>query len=110
MSPLVPARLVDVLPTRLWSLGNLYRVFGRCLHFCVGGEGPGGWRTIELDGVEIGRGRKPFVAFHEAPDEKDRYLAWRVDFGWIVAVTLVIAAAAVVARLLRPESRDIERR
>ncbi len=110
MSPLVAATLVDVLPERLWSFGNLYRVFGRSLHFCVGGDGPIAQRTIELDGVEIGRGRKPFIDFHDAPGEKMSDLAWRVDLGWAALMAIAIVVAGVCGRVLRSSSRDIPER
>ncbi len=106
MSLAVPSALVDALPTQLWSLGNLYRVFGRTLHFCVGD----GQRTIELDGNEIGHGRKPFAEFHDAPSDRASDLAWRVDLGWTALLASAIVLVAVIARVARPASRDIQQR
>lgn len=53
---MIVARLVDVLPLAWWRPGNLRLVGSHSLHFCVGG----GVRTVEWDGREIARGRKPF--------------------------------------------------
>ncbi|KQX61853.1 hypothetical protein ASD06_14955 [Angustibacter sp. Root456] len=61
----IPARLVDSLPERLWAPGNLIvprwgdRVIGHW-HFCVGSGHAGGVRTIERNGRVLGRGRRTF--------------------------------------------------
>jgi len=85
---LIPAWLVDALPERLWWLGNLYRVFGHWLHLCVGDAR----RTIEFDGREVGRGRKPLDGFHPSLSDDAQDRLWRLDFGWIALLSLAIAA------------------
>jgi hypothetical protein len=52
-------RIVDLLPRRFWSLGNVY--LGARLHFCVGpGDEGTSVRTVEWYGREIAHGRRPF--------------------------------------------------
>jgi hypothetical protein len=49
---------VDLLPDRLWALGNLYELPGGQWHFCFGPrEGGRGARTIEWRGHEVASGR-----------------------------------------------------
>jgi hypothetical protein len=63
---LVPRRVVDALPERLWKPGNLIIPrFGASAighwHFCVAGDGSGrSVRTVEHNGREVARGRRPF--------------------------------------------------
>jgi hypothetical protein len=93
----VPGGLVDILPEALWSTANLYRVFGRRLHFCVGD----GLRTVEVDGVELGHGQRRVVKVHDAASDRVAALAWRVDLGWLgvfILGALAIAAAALTRR------------
>ena len=90
MTTLIPAPLVDALPERFWWLGNVYLVFGHRLHMCIGD----GCRTVEFDGREIGRGRKPLGDFHPALSDDALDRLWRLDFGWIALVSLIIAGAA----------------
>ena len=99
MSQLMPAVLVDILPARLWSLGNLYEFFGRRLHFCVGD----GVRTIELDGREVAHGRSSSLEFHEAEGTETQLRRYGFDLGWLVAgaVGLWIAAGVVAVRFFR---------
>ena len=62
----IPARLVDALPKRLWTPGNFFipRVGDRLIghwHFCVGrDEHDRNVRTIERNFEVVGRGRKDF--------------------------------------------------
>jgi hypothetical protein len=86
---LIPTPLVDALPERLWWLGNLYFVFGRTLHLCI----RDGYRTVEFDGQEIGRGRKPLDGFHRAPSDAARDRSMDLDFGLIALVSLIIAGS-----------------
>lgn len=58
---LLPDELVDAMPARLWVTANLFWLFDLDLHFCTNG-----FRSVELDGVEIGRGRTLFVGY---PDD-----------------------------------------
>jgi hypothetical protein len=99
----VSAWVVDILPDRLWALGNLYRIFGRDLHFCVGD----GHRTIELDGVEIAQGRMTFVDFREPPSDESAQLISRLDLGWIgvAALSVAIAFGVLSRRLTSGRSR-----
>jgi hypothetical protein len=108
VSQLLPGVLVDGLPERLWSLGNLYQFFGKPLHFCVGG----GVRTIEIEGREVAHGRKPFLDFHSAESTESGLRRYGFDLGWLVvgAVGLWIAAAALAARILRRPDGDLRRR
>jgi hypothetical protein len=55
------AVLVDVLPDRLWRLGNLYQLPGGDWHFCIASRPgtQGGVRTIEWRGRVVVRGRRP---------------------------------------------------
>jgi hypothetical protein len=87
---LIPAPLVDALPERFWWLGNEYLVFGHRLHLCIGDR----CRTVEFDGQEVGRGRKPLIDFHPAPSDDVLDRLWRIDFGWIALLSLAIAGAA----------------
>jgi hypothetical protein len=97
---LIPARLVDALPEKLWWLGNTYRVFGHRLHLCIGDA----CRTIEFDGREVGRGRKPLDGFHPTLSDDALDRLWRLDFGWIALLSLIIAATPSWAlRLVGPD-------
>lgn len=97
----IPTVVVDVLPERLWFYGNLYRVFGRDVHFCVA---DGGLRTVEVDGDEVGRGR-PIGDVPDAPEDP-RVVDWlgRFDLGWVVSAAL-LGLISVVTLARRP-SRD----
>jgi hypothetical protein len=89
----LPAPFADALPERLCWLGNSYRVFGHSLHLCVGG----GRRTLEVDGREIGRGRRPLLDFYDQPSDDAVDLLWRLDIGWIAVTTpLIVAALGVI--------------
>lgn len=94
---MLPAAFVDALPERLWFLGNIFTAFGRTVHFCVGGESQ---RTIELDGVEIGRGRRTLTDFHDTPSDDVAIRLWTIDFGWaaLALVGAVIGIAALLGR------------
>ena len=89
----IPAPVVDALPERLWFLGNIYRVFGRSLHFCVGGDGAE--RTIDLDGAVIGRGGRRLRRVHNPPDDETLYRLWRLDLGWVALAGLAVALMAL---------------
>jgi len=52
---LIPSLLVDRLPIRLWTIGNLWMVAGHDVHFCIDAAGR---RSVEVDGREIGHGRR----------------------------------------------------
>jgi hypothetical protein len=72
---IVPRWLVDALPERLWAPGNLIvqRYGGTMLgnwHFCVGPDDDGrdSVRTVERNGAEVARGRRPF-SFHAHPTD-----------------------------------------
>jgi len=83
--------VVDLIPARLWSAGNLYLVFGRQVHLCMGD----GARTVEVDGREVARGRKPLDdALGDASGPVWERLGV-VDLGW----TAVAAVAALLAVL-----------
>jgi hypothetical protein len=99
----VPPPLVDALPERLWSLGNLYQFFGQSLHFCVGGDGTASLRTIEVNGHEVGQGRKPFRDFVQPLDGEAGSRRWRFDLGWLVVggIAAYIAVALTLGRVLR---------
>jgi hypothetical protein len=75
------------MPERLWTLANIYNVFGGPLHHCMGD----GYRTVEFDGRVIGHGRKPFKVFQDAPSEEALDRLSRLDFGWIAVAGLLIA-------------------
>jgi hypothetical protein len=57
----VLARLVDILPARLWRAGNLHMLPGGELHFLVGEHPTLGHRvrTVEWRGREVLWGRTP---------------------------------------------------
>ena len=58
MSLTVPADVVDSLPEKLWSLGNVFKLFDRDLHFCTRET-----RTIErLRASTRSRARRPIRA------------------------------------------------
>lgn len=92
---MIPAQVVDALPERLWFVGNMYRVFGRTLNLCVGGDGH---RTIELDYTEIGRRRRRLPHFRAPPSDQTAGRLWRLDLGWasFAAFVLVLVSVAVV--------------
>ena len=96
----IPTTVVDALPERLWFFGNLYRVFGRDVHFCVADDG---FRTVEVDGDEVGRGR-PIGDVHDAPSDP-RVTDWlgRLDLGWFVSALLVglVSIVALTRRVAR---------
>jgi hypothetical protein len=94
---LVPAFFVDALPEELWSAANLFQFFGQRLHFCVGGDGPRGVRTIELDGVEVAQGRMPFTDFVDGLSTEGELRRWQFDLGWLVIGALAMYLVAVVA-------------
>jgi hypothetical protein len=101
----LPTPLVDALPERLWFYGNLYRVFGRDVHCCVGDEGH---RTIEVDGVEVGRGR-PIGDVPPAPaDPRVGEWLYLVDIGWVTTAALIALASTAI--LGRRTNRDHGRR
>jgi hypothetical protein len=96
MSLLIPANLVDSMPEKLWWLGNVYRLFDRDLHFCTGGSA--GSRTIELDGVEIGLGVRPFSDFVEEPAD------------WHVSAEEMASLGDFIALLQRSLGRRVGRK
>lgn len=59
---LLPAFVVDRLPSSWWRPGNLHFLASRVLHFCCdhAPEVPHVVRSIELDGRVLARGRRPF--------------------------------------------------
>lgn len=65
----IPARVVDVLPQRLWRPGNVY--LRARLHFCVDTGVGEPVRTVEWKGREIGLGRRPFKFFPESAFEDE---------------------------------------
>jgi hypothetical protein len=80
MEPL--AALVDVLPLRLWRLGNLHQLPGGDVHFCIGpGPDKTSVRTIEWRGRVIARGRHPVDPTHfpEATEPMPSRLATYAD-------------------------------
>jgi len=89
------ALLVDLLPARLWAAGNLYLVFGHRVHLCVGD----GARTVEVDGQEVARGRRPIGDGHSEATGPIWERLWTLDLGWVAAVSLaaVLAVLAVQA-------------
>jgi hypothetical protein len=107
MSRLLPPPLVDAMPEELWSAGNLQQLFGQSLHFCVGD----GVRTIELNGREVAQGRRPFTDFVLTPSTGTGLRRWRVDLGWLVvgAVSVYLGGAAILSRIIRGPSSDIQR-
>jgi hypothetical protein len=80
----LPPTVIDALPEALWASGNLYRLFGQDLHFCVGGQGSTSVRTIELNGRELGHGERPFTDFVDAPSTEVQLRRWQLDLGWVV--------------------------
>ncbi len=92
---MIAARAVDSLPERLWSVGNIYLVFGQRVHLCLGD----GKRTVEVDGREVARGNRPLTG---APGEANTRLAealWMVDLGWFALAGLgLVLLALVLAR------------
>jgi hypothetical protein len=91
---LIPAPFVDALPERFWWLGNLVLGIRHLLHLFIGGDG---CRTVEFDGREVGRGRKPLVdSIQLSGDVLDR--VWRLDFGWIALLSLIIAIPVFAVR------------
>jgi len=95
----IVALVVDALPGTLWSLGNLYQVFGRSIHFCTNGA----QRTIEVDGLEVAAGRKerPVTEF-EMAGKASRL--WRFDLGWI-GVCGLVAVLVIGAKSRRTVGR-----
>ncbi len=94
----LPEPVVDVLPEGLWFYGNLYRVFGRDVHFCVAHDGI---RTVEVDGDEVGRGR-PIGDVPDAPeDPRVSYWLYRVDLGWLVSAVAASLVTVVAMRVRR---------
>jgi hypothetical protein len=97
MPTILPPRAVDALPEGLWSSGNLYRLFGQDLHFCVGGYGSTSVRTIEINGGEVAHGARPFEDFIDAPSTDAQLRRWQLDLGWILVGATAIAVLAVAA-------------
>jgi hypothetical protein len=94
--------VVDLVPARLWSAGNLYLVFGRQVHLCVGD----GARTVEVGGRKVARGRRPLGDAHgDASGPVWERLAV-VDLGW----TAVAVVAAILAVLTVRVASDWRRR
>ena len=61
---LVPSVVVDRLPIRFWTIGNLQTVAGHDLHFCLDAAGR---RSIEIDGHEIAHGSRVSVLTETLP-------------------------------------------
>jgi hypothetical protein len=61
---LIPAAVVDRLPLRLWTIGNLRTLAGHDIHFCLDMAGR---RNIEVDGREIAVGRRISVLAETFP-------------------------------------------
>lgn len=80
--------IVDALPQRLWWSGNTYLVFGRTVHLCVG---LGGHRTIEVEGMEVARGKREISDLSHTPATPRRDRLSEIDLGWAA-----LAGAALV--------------
>jgi len=93
MSNLVIASAVDALPSRMWALGNIYPVFGRRVHLCVGD----GVRTVELDGREIARGRHVPARVEDVPSPFVEDVLQRFDLGWLAVGTMALLAVLALA-------------
>lgn len=91
---------LELLPTRLWAAGNLYRVFGRAVHLCYA---DGGHRTVEIDGREVARSRHVSdPALHNGPAGDAGGALLFIDLGWIaVGIVAVGVTAAVIANRVR---------
>ncbi len=93
--------LVDLVPARLWSAGNLYLVFGRQIHLCVGD----GARTVEVNRLEVARGRKPLGDAHaDASGSLWEQLAV-VDLGWTAVAAILAVLTVRVASNRRRKNR-----
>jgi hypothetical protein len=86
--------IVDLLPTGLWAAGNLYLVFGRQVHLCFGD----GVRTVEVDGREVARGRRPVDPGSGEVSGPLAEVLGTADFGWITVVALSGAVALLAVR------------
>jgi hypothetical protein len=61
--PVVPPKIIDLLPRRWWAQGNLYQLrLGPAIHLCVGPSGRDRRqvRTIEVGNRIVAWGRGPF--------------------------------------------------
>jgi len=87
--------VVDLLPARLWSAGNLYLVLGRHVHLCVGD----GARTVEVDGREVARGRKPVGVAHGDASGSVWERLGDVDLGWTAVATVAAILAVLTVRV-----------
>ena len=93
---MIAARAIDRLPGRLWSVGNIYLVFGRRVHLCLAD----GKRTVEVDGRELARGTRPIAIAHPEENARLAEALWAVDLGWLTLAALgcVVLVTALAGR------------
>ena len=99
-SGMAPFWVVDSLPARWWTYGNLHFVFGRSMHFCTSSSR----RRIGFNGHEVARGRKLLSSPEDSVAEADSSRSvFEPDLGWLLvrAITTVVALVVIMRIITR---------